>query len=88
MRLDRFAWSHWIRKCLFYFGTMFRSRAQAAPDGAQLLQMTPRKNEKPLIFRMAQKIEFELFRDFFRPLEPFPPGVGSLLCPEGHIVLH
>ena len=57
LKLERFAWSHWIRKYLFYFEYKFRPRAQAGPEGPQLPQTSPRKNGKPSISRMAQKIE-------------------------------
>ena len=32
LKLERFAWSHWIRKYLTYFGNEFRPRPQAASD--------------------------------------------------------
>ena len=57
MKLERFTWSHWIRKYLFYYGYEFRPRPQAGPDAPQLSQTSPRKNGKPSISRMAQKIE-------------------------------
>ena len=56
-KLEPFAWSHWIRKYLFYLGYKFRRRPQAGPEGAQLSQTSSRKNGKPSISRMAQKIE-------------------------------
>ena len=42
---------------VLYFENKFCPRVQAALDGAQLPQMSPRKNGKPSISRMAQKIE-------------------------------
>ena len=56
-KLEPFAWSHWIRKYLFYFEYKFRPRPQAGPEAPQLPQTSPRKNGKPSISRMAQKIE-------------------------------
>ena len=57
LKLERFAWSHWIQKYLFYFGHKFRPSPQAAPEAPQLSQTSSRKNGKPSISRMAQKIE-------------------------------
>ena len=57
MKLERFAWSHWIRKYQIYFELKFRPRPQAGPEGPQLPKTSPRKNGKPSISRMAQKIE-------------------------------
>ena len=56
LELEGFAWSHRIRKYLFYFEYKFCPRAQAAPEGPQLPQTSPKKNGKPSIFQMAQKI--------------------------------
>ena len=43
-KLEPFAWSHWIRKCLFYFRYQFRPRSHPAKKMAQLPQTSPRKN--------------------------------------------
>ena len=57
VELERFTWSHQIRKYQIYFGYKFRPRPQAAPDVPQVPQTFARKNGKPSISRMAQKIE-------------------------------
>ena len=57
LKQEHFAWSHWIRKYLFYFGFKFRPRPQAAPEAPQLPQTSAKKNGKPSISRIAQKIE-------------------------------
>ena len=56
LKLEHFVWSHCIRKYLFYFRCKFCPRPQAAPDAPQLSQTSSRKNGKPSIFRIAQKI--------------------------------
>ena len=83
MKLQRFAWSHWIWKYLFYLEYKFYLRAQAAPDASQLPQTSPRKNGKPSIFWMAQKIELviQLFSGLFYPFYvPLESTIGELRC--------
>ena len=56
-KLEPFAWSHWIRKYLFYFRYEFRPRSRPALKMAQLPKTSSRKNGKTSIFSGAQKIE-------------------------------
>ena len=75
LKLDRFAWYHWMRKYLFYFGYKFLPRPQAAPDDAQLPKTSSMKNEKTLtlISQMAQNIELIMPRPvFFTSSEEWP----------------
>ena len=63
-KLEPFAWSHWIRKYLFYLRYKFRPRSRPAPKMAQLSQTSARKNWKTS-FLKDQKVELviRLFSD-------------------------
>ena len=45
-KLEPFAWSHWIRKYLFYLRYKFCPRSRPALKMVQLAQTSPRKNWK------------------------------------------
>ena len=45
LKLEPFAWSHWIRKYLFYFRYEFCLRSRPAPKIAQLVQTFKEKLE-------------------------------------------
>ena len=64
-KLGPFAWSHWIRKYLFYSRYKFCPRSHPAPKMAQLAQTFPRKNWKTLFLNEDQKVELviRLFSD-------------------------
>ena len=69
MKLEPFAWSHWIRKYLFYLRYKFRPRSRPALKMAQLAQTFPRKNWKTSFLNEDQKVELviRLFSDECRP---------------------
>ena len=54
-KLEPFAWSHWIRKYLFYFRYEFRPRSRPALKMAQLPQTFPRKNWKTSFLNKIKK---------------------------------
>ena len=56
-KLEPFAWSHWIRKYLFYLRYKFRPRSRPALKMAQLPQTFARKNWKTSFFSKDQKVE-------------------------------
>ena len=64
-KLEPFAWSHWIRKYLFYLRYKFRPRSHPAPKMAQLSQKFSRKNWKTLFLNEDQKVKLviRLFSD-------------------------
>ena len=64
-KLEPFAWSHWIRKYLFYFRYEFRPRSRPALQMAQLPQTFARKNWKTSFLNEDQKVELviRLFSD-------------------------
>ena len=64
-KLEPFAWSHWIRKYLFYFRYEFRPRSRPAPKMAQHSQTFSRKNWKTSFLNKDQKVELviRLFSD-------------------------
>ena len=64
-KLEPFAWSHWIRKYLFYLRYKFRPRSRPAPKMAQLSQTSSRKNWKTSFLNKDQKVELviRLFSD-------------------------
>ena len=66
LKLEPFAWSHWIRKYLFYLRYKFRPRSRPAPKMAQLAQTFPRKNWKTSFLNEDQKVELviRLFSDY------------------------
>ena len=74
-KLEPFAWSHWIRKYLFYLRYKFHSRFCPAPKMVQLSHMSPRKNWKTLFFNEDQKVELviRLFSDYFIDSSYDPP---------------
>ena len=65
LKLEPFAWSHWIRKYLFYSSYQFHPRSRPEPEMAQLPQMFSRKNWKTSFFNEDQKVELviRLFSD-------------------------
>ena len=64
-KLEPFAWSHWIRKYLFYLRYQFRPRSRPALKMAQLSQTSLRKNWKTSFLNKDQKVELviRLFSD-------------------------
>ena len=65
-KLEPFAWSHWIRKYLFYLRYKFRPRSHPALKMAQLAQTFARKNWKTSFLNEDQKVELviRLFSDY------------------------
>ena len=65
-KLEPFAWSHWIRKYLFYLRYKFCPRSRPALKMAQLAQTSPRKNWKTSFLNEDQKVELviRLFSDY------------------------
>ena len=68
-KLEPFAWSHWIRKYLFYLRYKFRPRSRPALKMAQLAQTSSRKNWKTSFLNEDQKVELviRLFSDKLQP---------------------
>ena len=66
LKLERFAWSHWIRKYLFHSSYQFHPRSRPGPEMAQLPQTSPRKKWKTLFLSEDQKVELviRLFSDY------------------------
>ena len=64
-KLEPFAWSHWIRKYLFYLRYKFCPRSRSALKMAQLSQTSSRKNQKTSFLNEDQKVELviRLFSD-------------------------
>ena len=65
-KLEPFAWSHWIRKYLFFLRYKFRPRSHPAQNMAQLPQTSSRKNWKTSFLNEDQKVELviRLFSDY------------------------
>ena len=65
LKLEPFAWSHWIRKYLFYLSYQFHPKSHPGPKMAQLSQMSPRKNWKTSFLSKDQKVQqvIRLFSD-------------------------
>ena len=78
-KLEPFAWSHWIRKYLFYLRYKFRPRSHPAQKMAQLSQTSPRKNWKTSFLNKDQKVELviRLFSDQFQYQETFNEKIDA-----------
>ena len=57
LKLEPFAWSHWIRKYLFYSSYQFHPRSRPGPEMAQLSQTFSRKKYKTSFLNEDQKVE-------------------------------
>ena len=61
LKLEPFAWSHWIRKYLFYFKYQFRPRSRPATKIAQLSQTFPREKWKTSLLNKDQKVKLVIW---------------------------